>query len=71
MCRHLFWVRFSKVSSSGPDISARELRVAEALPNVVVGLNVPVTQKILGPELPQKNTRILIQSLFDLLISSA
>jgi TetR/AcrR family transcriptional regulator, transcriptional repressor of aconitase len=30
-----------------------------------------VTQKILGPELPQKNTRILIQSLFDLLISSA
>ena len=29
-----------------------------------------VTQKILGPELPQKNTRILIQSLFDLLISS-
>ena len=30
-----------------------------------------VTQKILGPELPQKDTRILIQSLFDLLISSA
>jgi len=29
-----------------------------------------VTQKILGPELPQKNTRMLIQSLFDLLISS-
>jgi AcrR family transcriptional regulator len=30
-----------------------------------------VTQKILGPELSQKNTRTLIQSLFDLLISSA
>src|ERR1700722_10381904 len=30
-----------------------------------------VTQKILGPELSQKNTRVLIQSLFDLLISSA
>ena len=30
-----------------------------------------VTQKILGPQLSQKSTRILIQSLFDLLISSA
>jgi AcrR family transcriptional regulator len=30
-----------------------------------------VTQKILGPELSQKSTRILIQSLFDRLISSA
>ena len=30
-----------------------------------------VTQKILGPELSQKNTRTLIQSLFDHLISAA
>jgi AcrR family transcriptional regulator len=29
-----------------------------------------VTQKILGPELSQKNTRTLIRSLFDLLVSS-
>ena len=30
-----------------------------------------VTQRILGPDLSQKNTRILIQSLFDLLVSSS
>jgi AcrR family transcriptional regulator len=29
-----------------------------------------VTQKILGPELSPKNTRILVQSLFDLLVST-
>jgi AcrR family transcriptional regulator len=56
-------LRSSEITSSlkPEDFSMVMLNLAHGL---------AVTQKILGPELPQKNTRILIQSLFDLLISS-
>jgi AcrR family transcriptional regulator len=58
------FLRSSEITSSlkPEDFSMVILNLAHGL---------AVTQKILGPELPQKNTRILIQSLFDLLISSA
>ena len=57
-------LRSSEITSSlkPEDFSMVMLNLAHGL---------AVTQKILGPELSQKNTRILIQSLFDLLISSA
>jgi TetR/AcrR family transcriptional regulator, transcriptional repressor of aconitase len=57
-------LRSSEITSSlkPEDFSMVMLNLAHGL---------AVTQKILGPELPQKNTRILIQSLFDLLMSSA
>jgi hypothetical protein len=57
-------LRSSEVTSSlkPDDLSMVMLNLAHGL---------AVTQKILGPELSQKNTRILVQSLFDLLISSA
>ena len=56
-------LRSSEITSSlkPEDFSMVMLNLAHGL---------AVTQKILGPELPQKNIRILIQSLFDLLISS-
>jgi TetR/AcrR family transcriptional regulator, transcriptional repressor of aconitase len=56
-------LRSSEITSSlkPEDFSMVMLNLAHGL---------AVTQKILGPELPQKNTRMLIQSLFDLLISS-
>ena len=56
-------LRSSEITSSlkPEDFSMVMLNLAHGL---------AVTQKILGPELPQKNTRVLIQSLFDLLISS-
>jgi AcrR family transcriptional regulator len=57
-------LRSSEITSSlkPEDFSMVMLNLAHGL---------AVTQKILGPELSQKNTRILIQSLFDLLILSA
>jgi AcrR family transcriptional regulator len=57
-------LRSSEITSSlkPEDFSMVMLNLAHGL---------AVTQKILGPELSQKNTRVLIQSLFDLLISSA
>jgi AcrR family transcriptional regulator len=57
-------LRSSEITSSlkPEDFSMVMLNLAHGL---------AVTQKILGPELSQKNTRTLIQSLFDLLISSA
>jgi AcrR family transcriptional regulator len=57
-------LRSSEITSSlkPEDFSMVMLNLAHGL---------AVTQKILGQELPQKNTRMLIQSLFDLLISSA
>ena len=56
-------LRSSEITSSlkPEDFSMVMLNLAHGL---------AVTQKILGPELSQKNTRVLIQSLFDLLISS-
>jgi AcrR family transcriptional regulator len=56
-------LRSSEITSSlkPEDFSMVMLNLAHGL---------AVTQKILGPELPQKNTRMLIQSLFGLLISS-
>jgi AcrR family transcriptional regulator len=57
-------LRSSEITSSlkPEDFSMVMLNLAHGL---------AVTQRILGPELSQKNTRVLIQSLFDILISSA
>jgi AcrR family transcriptional regulator len=54
-------LRSSEITSSlrPEDFSMMMMNLAHGL---------AVTQKILGPELPQKNTRILLQSLFDLLM---